>query len=182
MKGSLTDLSKTISHALRHDPWLYELELDAEGWVPVESLLQSLRETRTTWRDVTEDDLRRMMQSATKQRFELNAGRIRALYGHSVPDKLAKSPSQPPPLLHHGTAPDVAAIILLDGLKPMSRQYVHLSVDRDTALEVGRRKSDRPVLLLIDSAAAHDAGVPFYKGNDKVWLADHVPAQYIRPT
>ena len=28
------ELSKTISHALRHEPWLYELELDDEGWTP----------------------------------------------------------------------------------------------------------------------------------------------------
>ncbi len=35
-------LSKTISHALRHEPWIYELELDSEGWVPVSQLLESL--------------------------------------------------------------------------------------------------------------------------------------------
>lgn len=36
-------LSKTVSHALRHEPWLYELELDDEGWVAVSQLLESLR-------------------------------------------------------------------------------------------------------------------------------------------
>lgn len=32
---SMTDLpklSRAVSHALRHEPWLYELELDGEGW------------------------------------------------------------------------------------------------------------------------------------------------------
>ena len=32
-------LSKTVSHALRHEPWLYELELDDDGWVSVEAML-----------------------------------------------------------------------------------------------------------------------------------------------
>lgn len=32
-------LSKTISHALRHEPWLYELELDNEGWAPTTQLI-----------------------------------------------------------------------------------------------------------------------------------------------
>jgi len=36
-------LSKTISHALRHRPEIYGLELDAEGWTPVEDLLAALR-------------------------------------------------------------------------------------------------------------------------------------------
>ena len=26
-------LSRVVSHALRHEPWLYELELDEDGWV-----------------------------------------------------------------------------------------------------------------------------------------------------
>lgn len=30
------DLSREISYALRHAPWEYELEMDEEGWVPVE--------------------------------------------------------------------------------------------------------------------------------------------------
>ncbi|WP_196776849.1 RNA 2'-phosphotransferase [Haloechinothrix halophila] len=36
-------LSKVVSYALRHAPWLYELELDAEGWAPVDQLLDALR-------------------------------------------------------------------------------------------------------------------------------------------
>ena len=37
-----TRLSKEISYALRHAPWEYELEMDAEGWVPIEQLLDAL--------------------------------------------------------------------------------------------------------------------------------------------
>ncbi len=37
-----TGLSKEISYALRHAPWEYELEMDEEGWVPVEQLLSAL--------------------------------------------------------------------------------------------------------------------------------------------
>jgi putative RNA 2'-phosphotransferase len=29
-RKDLTALSRTMSHALRHEPWLYELELDGE--------------------------------------------------------------------------------------------------------------------------------------------------------
>ena len=35
----LTDLSREVSYALRHAPWEYELEPDAEGFVPVGQLL-----------------------------------------------------------------------------------------------------------------------------------------------
>ncbi|WP_189534180.1 RNA 2'-phosphotransferase [Paludibacterium paludis] len=42
-------LSRTASHALRHEPWLYELELDDKGWVPVEELLSALRSEKPEW-------------------------------------------------------------------------------------------------------------------------------------
>ena len=39
--------------------------------------------------------------------------------------------------------PDVLSI-LREGLKPMTRQYVHLSADIETALSVGARPRPRP--------------------------------------
>ena len=45
----LTELSKEISYALRHAPWEYELEMDEEGWVPVEQLLDALHKEEK-WR------------------------------------------------------------------------------------------------------------------------------------
>jgi putative RNA 2'-phosphotransferase len=33
--------------------------------------------------------------------------------------------------------------------------------------------------LLIDAENAHKQGIKFYHGNEKVWLADFIPAKYI---
>jgi putative RNA 2'-phosphotransferase len=172
-------LSRALSHALRHEPWLYELELDADGWAEVEAVLAALREERADWRDLAQADLAEMMRSASKQRHEMAGGRIRALYGHSLPGKLNRTPAVPPPELFHGTAPQTVEKIRATGLLPMRRQHVHLSVDRDTAHAVGRRKSRTPVILRIDAAAAARAGVVFYAGNEKVWLADRIPPEFI---
>lgn len=175
----LKRLSKTLAHALRHEPWLYELEPDPRGWVPLATLLQALRERKPRYRGVTEYHVRAMMARADKRRFELRNGYIRALYGHSIPGRLRMEPAQPPPTLYHGTAPRTADQVLAEGLQPMGRQYVHLSTDRATAIEVGRRKSPRPVVLQVDAGAAQAAGITFYRGNDRVWLADRVPATYL---
>lgn len=176
----MSHLSRTISHALRHQPWVYELELDDEGWVDLETLLRSLREQRPEWRTLAEHDVARMMASADKQRFELCEGRIRALYGHSTAKRLQKEPAEPPAHLFHGTSPDASDAILREGLRPMGRQYVHLSADVETAHAVGRRKSSRPVILEVDAVSAFAAGVAFYLGNERVWLADSVPATFVR--
>src|SRR5262249_22279860 len=179
MARDYTRLSRVLSHALRHEPWLYELELDADGWAEMAAVLAALREARGDWRDLAEADLTEMMRRASKQRYAIVDGRTRALSGHSLPGRLARTPAAPPPELFHGTAPGTVAKIRASGLLPMRRQYVHLSIDRDTARAVGRRKSRAPVILRIDAAAAARAGVAFYAGNAKVWLADRIGPEFI---
>lgn len=172
-------LSKVVSHALRHEPWLYELEMDEEGWVPLDQLLEALRALRPRWSDLERADLEALIRSASKRRFEICNDRIRALYGHSLPGKLKRCVSQPPPVLFHGTSPASVPCIQAEGLKPMRRQYVHLSVDEETALEVGKRKAKQPALLCVRAGEAFQEGIPFYQGNEKVWLADAVPPRFI---
>lgn len=178
-KLDLASVSRAVSHALRHEPWLYELELDEGGWVQIETLLNALRQERKGWSSLSEADLAQMIGASDKKRHELRDGRIRALYGHSTPQRLAKELATPPELLYHGTSPEAAVQIGVSGLVPMRRQYVHLSVDVGMAEQVGRRKAERPVILVVRARAAHDGGVAFYRGNDAVWLADLVPAQFI---
>ncbi len=174
-------LSKTIAHALRHAPWQYGLTLDEAGWAPVADLLAALRRLRPEWRDLTERDLEAIIAHSDKQRFELRDGRIRALYGHSLPKRIHKAPAEPPEVLYHGTSPEAAARILKEGLKPMGRQYVHLSTTPAAAYQVGRRKAKRPVILRVRAREAYQAGIRFYRGSADVWLADFVPAAFIEP-
>ncbi len=175
----LSNLSRAVSHALRHEPWLYELELDEEGWVAVSALLTALHQESKAWSHLAESDLVEMIRVSSKQRHEMANGRIRALYGHSLPGKLHRASASPPAQLFHGTSPAIEPEIRRGGLLPMGRQYVHLSTDRETAVAVGRRKSPNPIILLVRAEDAWKAGVAFYSGNEKVWLADRVPPEFI---
>ena len=60
------ELSKTLSHALRHEPWFYELELDDEGWTPLAAVLGVLREQREEWRDLSRIDVERNDRSVVE--------------------------------------------------------------------------------------------------------------------
>ncbi|POH71929.1 RNA 2'-phosphotransferase [Arthrobacter glacialis] len=174
-----TKLSKIVSLALRHEPWLFELELDDRGWTSTESLLTALRAESPGWAELSRDDLARMIATAAKPRHEMQGHKIRALYGHSTPDVIAMVQSVPPEELFHGTSPASTHTILAEGLRPMGRQYVHLSKDTHTADLVGSRKAPNPVILSIDAKAANLAGLPFYRGSDIVWLANQIPAEFI---
>ena len=182
MTGAPEQLSRLVSHALRHEPWLYELELDEEGWVPVDALLDAIHEHGPEWSQTNRDDLTGMIASSEKRRHEIDGERIRALYGHSVPGRVLKTEADPPALLFHGTSPQAWVVVQQGGLRPMGRQYVHLSVDADTAEQVGRRKSGTPVILVVEAKRAQAAGARFWPGNDAVWLADYVPSSVITMT
>lgn len=174
----LLKLSKEVSYALRHAPHEYELELDEEGWVDINQLLESLRQAHH-WRDIQAKDLIRMINTSEKKRHELLEGKIRALYGHSLPQKIIKEVMQPPDVLYHGTARSHVISILEQGLLPKGRQYVHLSADVETALRVGQRRDEQPTILKINAREAWVDGTIFYSGNEKVWLADTISPKYI---
>ncbi|MDJ0942649.1 MAG: RNA 2'-phosphotransferase [Kiloniellales bacterium] len=173
-------LSRLVAHALRHRPDLYGLELDRNGWIELETLARALAGSRPEWRDLAAAEIRAMVAAATKQRYEIRGERIRARYGHSLPEKIEGNPVVPPALLYHGTTPEALPRIRTQGLKPMRRHYVHLSPDPETATLVAERRSKTPVIIEVRARDAHAEGLAFYRGNDQVWLSDPIPASYLR--
>jgi putative RNA 2'-phosphotransferase len=172
-------LSKFASHALRHRPDLYGLRPDEQGWVPVDDLLRAARARGGALADVTADDLAETIAKADKQRHELNEQSIRALYGHSLTQTIAKPRAQPPKVLFHGTSAAAWVRIQRDGLRPMSRQYVHLSVDEEMAREVGARRGPSVIILAVRALDASSSGIVFRRGTERVWLADPIPPQFL---
>lgn len=169
------DVSRRLSYVLRHHPDSVGIRLDAAGWVDVEVLLGALADDGLA---VTRADLDLVMDAGDKQRFEVRDGRIRATHGHSVAVDLGLDPQAPPPVLHHGTVPRFLGAIRAEGLRPGSRQHVHLSPDVPTAREVGARRGT-PVVIDVAAGRLHDDGHEFLRAADGVWLTGPVPPRYL---
>lgn len=171
-------LSKMLSYVLRHEPASIGLDLDSAGWVQVDLLLLQLAKQG---RKVSREDLERVVANSDKKRFTLSADltRIRAAQGHSVEVDLALPPIPPPPVLYHGTTERLFPAILKEGLKPQSRQQVHLSADTETATKVGQRHG-KPVVLRIAAQEMTQNGFSFYRADNGVWLTDCVPPEFIQ--
>ncbi|MCG8490303.1 MAG: RNA 2'-phosphotransferase [Sneathiellales bacterium] len=170
-----TKLSKALSHALRHAPEEYGLILDGEGWAGLGQVVQAFQK-QNGFQEVTEQDIRDIVDHSSKKRHEIRDGNIRAFYGHSLDEKIEKSPNaNPPARLYHGTSPQTWPLIQDTGLKPMGRQYVHLSIGTEEANLVGRRKAQNPVILIIDTAKAQKSGTVFYEEKNGIWLSTDIP-------
>lgn len=179
MNKKLVDISKTVSYALRHKPEEFNIKLDKEGWVDFDAFCKALAEHKPATY-VDKETIEKIIAESEKKRFELVDGKIRATYGHSINTKIEFKESIPPNILFHGTSHKAYDLICKEGLKPMNRQYVHLSVDVATARKVGSRHDRNPVILAIDSSKMYSDGFKFFhSANDGTWMCESVPAKYI---
>lgn len=170
-------LSIFISLVLRHNPGAANIQLDEHGWANVEDLLDGIN---STCRNINMKTLEEIVAADNKKRYSFNEDKtlIRANQGHSIPVDVGLSEQEPPELLYHGTADRFLTGIMINGLKPMSRLYVHLSRDIETAAKVGGRHG-KPVILKVDSGAMHRDGLKFYLSANGVWLTKYVESKYL---
>lgn len=171
-----TRLSKFVSGALRHFPGDVGLELDERGWTARDDLEVAVLE-RYPW--ATPEHIDAVVATDPKGRFEADGDRIRAAYGHSVSVDLESTDGPVPAELYHGTAPENLDTILKAGLRPMSRQSVHLSETPTEACEVGRRHAHNPVVLAVDAAGMLADGHRITKRGEGVYTTERVPPEYL---
>ncbi len=177
--GDPSRLSRFLSLVLRHDPAAAGITLDEGGWVAVAELMAGCA---AAGRPFSRAELDHVVAANDKQRFAFSADglRIRASQGHSVAVDLGLADAEPPELLYHGTSTRTLPLVLREGLRPMSRQQVHLSADVATATRVGARHG-RPAVLEVDAAGLAAAGHRFQVSANGVWLTDGVPPDRLRP-
>ncbi|WP_078345758.1 RNA 2'-phosphotransferase [Mucilaginibacter pedocola] len=176
-KHTIDRTSKFLSLVLRHQPQLIGITLDEQGWVNVDELLEKATENGT---EINAELLQVVVDTNAKKRFAFDESgkKIRASQGHSVEVDLGYAPQTPPDVLYHGTGEKSVEGILATGIQKRSRQHVHLSLDRETAINVGSRHG-KPAIFLIRTAEMHKAGHVFYLSENKVWLTDGVPAEFL---
>ena len=177
MEKDLKHISKFMSLVLRHKPEEIGIQLDANGWANIDDLIKGLI---SKGYNVDLKIIRQVVETNDKKRFVINSdsSMIRANQGHSIEVELNLLEIIPPDVLYHGTSERNLDKILTEGLTKQSRQHVHLSLTIDVARSVGSRHG-KPIVLTIRAKEMYDAGFKFYLSENKVWLTDIVPVEYI---
>jgi putative RNA 2'-phosphotransferase len=173
-------VSKFLSLVLRHSPETIGLKLDENGWADVEELIEKCNR-KGSENQMTIELLDYVVENNDKKRFAFNEDKtkIRASQGHSISVELNLKEAEPSEFLYHGTVPKFLDNIKKEGLQKMSRQHVHLSKDKETAIKVGNRRGAAQILT-VSSGEMFKDGFKFYLSENNVWLTDEVPAKYIQ--
>jgi putative RNA 2'-phosphotransferase len=172
-------VSKFLSFVLRHSPETIELKLDENGWADLEELILKCNK-KGSQNQMTAELLDYVVENNDKKRFTFNEDKtkIRASQGHSISVELDLAEIKPSDYLYHGTVGKFLENIRKEGLQKMSRQHIHLSKDKETATIVGSRRGVAQILT-VRSGEMYKDGFKFYLSENKVWLTDHVPVEYI---
>ncbi|XP_004643877.1 tRNA 2'-phosphotransferase 1 [Octodon degus] len=170
-------LSKALSYVLRHGALKLGLPMEADGFVPVLSLLKLPQ-----FHSFSTEDVQRVVDANEKQRFTLRPGDpstgpfIRANQGHSlqVPDLelvSLETPQALPQVLVHGTYWKNWPSILLKGLSCQGRTHIHLApgLPGDPGVISGMRRNC-DVALFINGPLALADGISFFRSANGVIL------------
>lgn len=168
----LKRIGRKMSFLLRHDP--EDLEMDSKGWVKVTYLLKKL--------SISKLELDWIVNNNDKKRFAYDSlqKRIRASQGHTLKVDLELKEVTSIDKLYHGTSYHFIKDILEKGILPMSRQHVHLSKDIQTAIIVGKRKSDSTVIFEVDAKQMLEDGEKLWISENGVYLTLKVEPKYLK--
>lgn len=171
--------SKYLSMLLRHKPEEARLHMDKHGWVNVEELEENASFSR--------EELEIIVKTDSKGRYSFNEDKtmIRANQGHSIKwvevefDEVSASDIEElGDYLYHGTGSKNKTSILEKGINKSGRNYVHLSKDIKTAINVGRRHGE-PIVFKIKALDMLRDGLKIYRSKNGVYLTDFVDTKYI---
>jgi len=171
----LERITRSLAFMLRHQPELFDLELDPLGYASLDETVRALNE-KLGERVVVEDVLD-AVQAGDRQRYEIVGDRIRALYGHSIPVEPGPA-AKPPETLYVAIPSRDADRARRFGLRGGRRRFLHLATTVEDAREAGRRLDWEYTVLSIRALDAWEEGVDFYD-RISLWLAQEVPTHFL---
>ena len=174
-----SEISRFIALVLRHKPQQIGLSIDYNGaWADVGELISKINSHSRFRLDMP--TLENIVATDDKHRYSFNddKSKIRANHGHSINVSIGYVPQIPPEILYHGTAERFLESIYAQGLRKMSRLYVHLSADVETARKVALRHG-KPFIFKVLAGEMSKQGYEFYHAETGVWLTECVHVQFL---
>lgn len=170
----LTEEGKHLAFLLRHDKQAFDKGLiDSNGWRACNELC---REQGFFYETLVE-----IVETNNKQRYEFNDTytKIRARQGHSIPvDVDLKTVDGGLKTLFHGTDASFIDSIKKEGIKKMTRNYVHLSPNINIAKNVGKRHGNNLRIIEINAKKMIEDDIKIFVSKNNVYLTEYVDPKY----
>ncbi len=170
----LKKLGKIIEYILLHRPDEFGLFLNDDGGLPIKELLWALHE-EAGWKHVRIGHLKEVSHSDLRLAFTVDESLISPKRASST----ARPSEVPPRLLFFAAKRKAYPVILKHGLRAGGRPYLPLATTKEMAYRIGKRRDPKPILLIVQSAQAHDSGHKFFNGGEFIYLVKTLPPTFI---
>ena len=175
----LAHVGRIMAGILRHFPEKFDVELDGHGWAEVERLVAAIRAQRVTLHWLKPHHLSAIVETDHKGRYQIDADRIRATYGHTIEVELDHPTEDIPDRLYYPTTEAEVELLFETGLHPTDRRFVHLSRTYGQALEAGIHRDPSPIIIEIDASAAVQDGIVISQAGKNVFIAGGIPPKFM---
>jgi putative RNA 2'-phosphotransferase len=183
----LDQFGRIMAGVLRHFPQKFVtptspdgLVMDKQGWVEATEFVEAVKLQRRHFHFLETKHLQAVVETDPKGRYQLNSGRLRATYAHTLDLDLDLPTDQNPEHLYFACSKEDSDEYLEHGLYPGDRNMVHLSSTRLNALEAGRHIIGKPIVLLADVRAVEGAGHEIMKACKTVYLTKDIPGEFLK--
>jgi len=170
------DLGRFLRYVLGYRPDEFALVPDAEGYVTYKALLRAIHEVPDRGY-VRESHIHELLMGKDRALFQTESNRIRAVDRHWSLDFETPCPALPK-ILFAPIRKKALPVALEKGLRSIEGGHHILFEDRETALRVGRRRDQNPVLLEVMADAAQKQGIRFFAFGD-LFLTAEIPPRFI---
>ena len=170
MEISKKDVAKLIAKSLRHDPDSLNLELDSEGWVHIEDILEGFDSHTPYLLDL--DDIEDAVTQSNYGRFEFDEKRllVRALKGHTT-SQVSYQVAEPVGNMYRAISSRHADYIVEMGFRSTKRKYTQFFINFSEAIEDGEARGIKDVCLIcVNSEEAYHEGTLFYLHEEEWYL------------
>jgi len=175
----LNHLGRMMAGILRHFPDRFGLEMSDTGWVDLGEMVEAIEDKRDRFHWLSPRHVRAVAATDPKGRYEVDEGRIRATYAHSLDLEWDFPTDGIPQTLYYPVSREEVDLVLERGLSPRDRSLVHLSETYESALSAGLRREENPIILEVQAEKAAEEGNTIWNASKSVFTTEHVPGKYL---
>lgn len=177
-------LGRIITGILRHKPERYHIEINQNGYVNIDELVQEIRYNYKRFHFLGPSHIYAIVLTDSKGRYQLSDNRryLRATYGHTIEVDLSDLPTDEiPEVLYYPTNSEEFEIFKENGILPSDRRWIHLSSAKEKAYIAGLHHYDSPLIVPINTATMREKGESLYRAGQGVYICKFVPPESIGP-
>ncbi|CAK7913323.1 tRNA 2'-phosphotransferase [[Candida] anglica] len=182
-------ISKALSLLLRHSAVKENIEIDQDGFVLLDTILNH---NRIKTHKATLEEIKSIVENNDKKRFRIETRGdqlyICANQGHTIKEVGEGNLTQLvnledfPSVIIHGTYKKHLPLIMKTGLSRMGRNHIHFTFEETNESKVisGMRKGCN-ALIYLDIPKCIESGLQFYKSSNNVILCAGNDKGFISP-